>query len=321
MPSKSTPPKTHEECLELVCAVCTNLNGAKASRPVKKSEVNLIKKHVFAGYLEDSIWFPRGICTTCARRLYDIEKQDKEDPEKKKVNPRLPDDYICDVPVQTRSKAGTVCSCRWCSLARLNGLEFRRWQTGLRKVSHPAVTFICGDCGRGVLASVSSHKCSVTDQERVQALVKSLPAEVKGKLTAALLKEQLSADGPSTSTLSLPQAQGGKPLEVNVGHLPAPTQVNPLTVKEVQVMAGKAHLTGAQQESMLADLRSKFGTKVVESGMKKALPAHNRQYAESFTVEEKIFLDTKENPLKKHLYYCHAPHKFLGAVDKERGRD
>ena len=90
MPSKSTPTKTHEECLQLVCAFCTNLIGVKASRPVKKSELNLIKKHVFAGYLEDSMWFPRGICATCARRLYDLEKQDKEDLDKKKVHLRLP---------------------------------------------------------------------------------------------------------------------------------------------------------------------------------------------------------------------------------------
>ena len=238
MPNNPTPAKTHEECLKLVCAVCTNLCGHKASRHVQKAEVLLIKKHVFGDYQEDNIWFPRGICSTCSRRLSDLAKQEQEEPEKrKKVNLKLPDNYICEIPVQTRSKAGSVCTCRWCQLARLNGLDFRRWQQGLKKTTLPAVTFICKDCGRGVLATASSHTCSVTDQERVQSLLQSIPEKVKGKLTAALLKEQQCSQGPSTSTFSLPQPQGGRPLEVTVGHIPEEPEFNAITVKEAQAKA------------------------------------------------------------------------------------
>ena len=49
--------RSHEECLRLVCAVCTNLNGQKASRGVSESEAQLIKKHFFSKYKNDSLNF------------------------------------------------------------------------------------------------------------------------------------------------------------------------------------------------------------------------------------------------------------------------
>ena len=53
--------RSHEECLRLVCAVCTNLNGQKASRGVSGSEAQLIKKYVFSEYKKDSLYFPQVI--------------------------------------------------------------------------------------------------------------------------------------------------------------------------------------------------------------------------------------------------------------------
>ena len=303
------PAKTHDECLTLVCAVCTNLNGKKPQRGITYEEVILVQKHVFVGYQQESTLFPTGICTRCALDLYYLEKQSGQGDEgalkKKKIKLKLPDDYLCEIPKQTRSKASSVCDCRWCKLARLNGPEFRRWQQGLRKKVSQDVTYICGSCGRGVLATASSHKCNVSEQARVQALMMSLPDEVKGKLTVALLREQ--QDGEGSSTISLPQPQGGKLLEVTVGRLPDSPEVKQLSLIEVQVIAGKAHLTGEQQESVVADLRCKFGRKVVESGLQKAIPAHNRKYSEFFTVEEKEFRDKDNNILKKNLYFCHSP--------------
>ena len=56
----------------------------------------------------------------------------------------------------------------------------------------------------------------------------SIPEKVNGKLTAALLKEQQCPQGSSTSTFSLPQPQGGHPLEVTVGHIPEESEFNAL---------------------------------------------------------------------------------------------
>ena len=49
---------SHEDCLKLVCAVCTNLHGKKASRGVSEAEEKLIQKLVFSSYKKESPYFP-----------------------------------------------------------------------------------------------------------------------------------------------------------------------------------------------------------------------------------------------------------------------
>ena len=321
------PPLTHEECLRLVSEVCTNLRGSKAKRGVSEREVDLIRKHVFPGYQKGSIWFPQGLCTSCSADLHVLDNQgeggdeDKENNVKKrKVNLTLPQDYICDLPIQTRSKTVTTCSCRWCILARLAGMNFRKWKDGLRKkiTGNPCITYICKECGKGVGSTVKKHTCHASDLDRVRALVESIPASVKAKLTLALIRDQ--QETACSSSFSLPQPQGGKKVQVTVGPQPVQPKLKPLSLKEVQVMAGKAHLTGEQQKSVMGDLRAKFGKNVVEPGMKVALPIHNKKFARFFTVEKRSFLTSDGVLEEKHLFFCHSPVEFLQEVDRERGR-
>ena len=298
------PTKSHQQCLELVCAVCTNLNGYKAKKVVSDIEVELIKKYVFPGYEKHSIWFPQGLCVRCALDLREYDHKEEEQEKEnggggdgissgtkmyrrkhRNVKLVLPDDYICNLPIQTRGQVLKICTCRWCYLARLNGPDFQKWRASLNKSIRPIITHICSDCGRGVPVTVKVHKCSTTDQDRVRSLVQSLPSQVKGKLTLALLKEQQDINSNSEATIALPQLNGGHKVQVTVGKV-AMKQPVPLNVKEVQVMSSKAHLTGAQQQSILADLRSKWGRQVVEPGMQKALPEHNRMFSEYFSVEK-----------------------------------
>ena len=74
----ATPAKSHIECLHLVCAVCTNLNGTKAERTVTSNEELLIKKHVFTNFRKGSFWLPQGICTKCRIDLNTLGKQGSE---------------------------------------------------------------------------------------------------------------------------------------------------------------------------------------------------------------------------------------------------
>ena len=73
---------------------------------------------------------------------------------------------------------------------------------------------------------------------------------------------------------------------VTVGKVTGQQKLNPLSLKDVQMMSSKAHLTGVQQESILADIRSKWGKKVVKPGLQKALSEHNLKYAKHLRVEE-----------------------------------
>ena len=71
----------------------------------------------------------------------------------------------------------------------------------------------------------------------------------------------------------------GRDVQVTVGKVTEQQKLNPLSLKDVQIMSSKAHLTGVQQESILADIRSKWGKKVVKPGLQKGLPEHNMKYA------------------------------------------
>ena len=112
------------------------------------------------------------------------------------------------------------------------------------------------------------------------------------------MNEQQNKEG--SSTLSLPKPEVRKPLKVTVGSIDKPLNIEPLTVKEAQAIANKAHLTGVQQESVLADLRSKFGTQIIEKGLKLAIPALNRKYAQFFISEDKLFMDTDDCFVRKN---------------------
>ena len=69
-------PRSHEENIKLVCAVCTNLNGYKAKSSVVDKDIELIKKHVFPGFCKNNNWLPQGICIRCALDLRELDQQE-----------------------------------------------------------------------------------------------------------------------------------------------------------------------------------------------------------------------------------------------------
>ena len=68
------------------------------------------------------------------------------------------------------------------------------------------------------------------------------------------------------------------------------------------MMSSKAHFTGVQQESILADIRSKWGKKVVKPGLQKALPEQNMKYAKHFRVEKKQLETTGGDLVMKDFF-------------------
>ena len=230
------------------------------------TEVSLIRKHVYAGFQPGNIWLPQGMCTRCAVDIHVLDRQLSEERElrcntsnemgdkevastKKKISLKLPDDYMCDIPIKTRSKIETNCYCRWCKLARLNGLQFKQWQQGLKKWVTTSITYICSCCGKGVASlNTGSHTCSAADQARVKAMVQSIPREMKGKLAVALIRDQISKQSnSSTGSISLIDANGGNPVQVTVGTMSNRDEIKPITLREAQTISSKAHLTGRQQ--------------------------------------------------------------------------
>ena len=96
--------------------------------------------------------------------------------------------------------------------------------------------------------------------------------------------------------LHLPPATGGKPVPVQVGQQATTPMMKPMTHKDVIQMASRSHLSGEQQSSVMADMRSMWGRKVVEPGLK--------QFSSYYTVEEKPFMATGDHSTPKHLFFC-----------------
>ena len=112
--------------------------------------------------------------------------------------------------------------------------------------------------------TVTKHVCNATDADRVKALVMSIPKEIKAKVALALVRDEIKNN--CTNSIDLPQIQGGRSTKVTIGAMSVHPESVQLTHKEVQLMSSKSHLTGEQQKSIMADLRVKFGKKVVQSG-------------------------------------------------------
>ena len=304
------PAMSHESALALVCSVCTNLRGSKAVRQVNQVEEKLIQQHVFPLYQMGNQWFPQGLCKGC---IFDLQCLSRG--ENKKLT--LPSDYSCDIPRNLRSVSGP-CSCRWCSLARLSGPAFTTWKRNLIKEHRPPITYLCTKCGQGVPAAQVSHTCSVSDLDRVQGMLESIPPEIKGRLALALLRE-IGMEGAGDRNLVLPQVHGGLPTQVHIGALSSGPGV--LTTSEAQAMATNAHLTGAQLKSVAADLRAKFGKKLIEARLSEAIPKQNSRFAPFFTVERKVFYDKNMVPMDpKPLFFCHRLQEFLSLVAELRGQ-
>ena len=103
-------------------------------------------------------------------------------------------------------------------------------------------------------ASQDSHSCMVSDKERVQSMVANLPTELKGKLALALIKElNENEQGAGDHSIKLPQASGGPSVQVCIGTQSNTNIIHPLSHTEAQTIGSKAHLTGGQLRSAMAD--------------------------------------------------------------------
>ena len=128
MPAKK---RTHDENLDIVCAVCTNTRGQKCSRKVSPAEEAAIKENVLETYSRSDPRFPHGICEGCHLDL--SQRISGLPPGQEYRTLHLVDNYDAELPVTTRSMADQSCLCKWCERARLNGLAWKRFMESCKK--------------------------------------------------------------------------------------------------------------------------------------------------------------------------------------------
>ena len=72
-------------------------------------------------------------------------------------------------------------------------------------------------------------------------------------------------------------------------------------------------------DTILANMRLKFGRNFVEPGQEEASSLHNSQYRQFFTGKQAEFHDKDEKPIAKPFVYCSQYIPFLNMVAKNRG--
>ena len=101
----------HEKCRSLVCVVCYQ----KASRSLFEAEILLVQEFLIDGYRSSHPDFPNGVCTGCSIAL----SRKRSDPT---VALPVVENYDSDRKAGLRSV--DTCTCKICSVAKLNGLAF-----------------------------------------------------------------------------------------------------------------------------------------------------------------------------------------------------
>ena len=100
-----------EKCRSKVCVVCYQ----KASRSLSEAEIQLVQEFLIDGYSSSHPDFPNGVCTGCSINL-----------SKKRNDPTaalsIVENYDPDRKAGLRSV--NMCSCKICSVAKLNGPAF-----------------------------------------------------------------------------------------------------------------------------------------------------------------------------------------------------
>ena len=97
-------------------------------------------------------------------------------------------------------------------------------------------------------------------------------------------------------------------------------QSDQISCKDVLTMAASAHLTGKQTDSVLADIRSVLGRKIIMPGVKEARVTHNSQYKEYFSSSMVKFKNSQGEQLMKAFCWCSKLQDFLTNVADKRGR-
>ena len=72
-------------------------------------------------------------------------------------------------------------------------------------------------------------------------------------------------------------------------------------------------------DTILANMRLKFGRNFVEPGQEEASSLHNSQYRQFFTAKQAEFHDKDEKPIAKPFVYCNQYIPFLNMVARNRG--
>ena len=303
---------SHEENRAKICAVCYGRSGSKATQRVTAILEQGLRSLVFSDYRVSDERFPSGVCTTCRLSLLENMKGSSlgnRDAPRKMLLPD-PDCYEVKLSKVTRSFSAQECQCMICVLARMNGLEWKRFVADCKKEKSdfsPGVKYdrLCSNCFSPIYRG--SHHTEDACRSRRQAFsnltVAVSNANTSMELVASNFLKTTSSEAQS-STVALRQSTGGRhPLVVTIGS-PESDVTEPISADEVKVIQTEARLSDNQMGSVLKNLRLKFGRKIAESAVRETLISEKTKFDEFFSADLLQFWDNDGSYILKPVVFC-----------------
>ena len=306
-----------------VCGVCTR----KAANLIAISDTVLIfiKDYVYKDY--NRYEYPSVICMSCDATLRYIDKlEDGEIPIQ-----RLPDitDYESKraPPRVTRSSTSGDCGCFWCTIDKMNGLEYKRHKESVRPVTkakaQPKKTVVrCAEChsiiGRGL-----AHKCTKTTRnENAKEMVREFSGEGQRRTASKLLNEFCDDEGVDKRHGTLAVNSGNKKKIITMG----PQKPQPqIAVKDMIEFGNARNLSDEALMDVGTFVRRSIGKNYVEANLEKTLPKVKLQLKDFFVLK---MVDTlkkkkgKEDRILTHpLVLVEDIKAFSAQIMAERGLD
>ena len=290
--------KDHEACRKLVCVVCWGSSGKKASRPVSKSEAAALRQFVVSSYSTADPRFPTGLCTDCHFILGTWMRGSD--------NPRplpMPPSYQAMLPITTRSLE--MCNCKICSLARLNGLDWKNFVSDMKTAHKPLnknVERLCAKCFSRIYPG--NHHTEQVCRSVVQAVenISDVNPAILDKVVHDHLNKAVNESGDNT--VKIFGKHGGQATTISIGQPKKVSEASPLSVKEVLDIQIEANLSDNQVLSVLKNLRLKWGWKAVESNIREALVERKGVFEKYFDVENTTFEDGEGGKFESPFVFC-----------------
>ena len=285
-----------------------------------------IKELVYEGYSMSEDRFPTGLCDTCHFCLADnivghSHKNSKAPPRLLKIL----DTETYDIQLQrvTRGNPATSCQCNICSVARMNGVQWKKFISDSKKESKdtlgsPLIKFskLCNKCLAPIYrgSNHSEERCQskrVSLQNIIQAVANS--NSNLDLVASNILRDRIHDTG--SKNVQLRSDTGGDPLNVVVDKNNN-LQEKQITVEEAKVIQIEAGISDNQLGKVMKNFRLKLGRKVVQPGLREKMIADKAKFDQFFTADEVQFCKSDGEKIVRP--FCHSPAKLKPSQAKAK---
>ena len=295
----------HEKCRRLVCVVCYN----KAPRLLTELETKHVQDFVIEGYTISNPDFPCGICKNCS---FIISKKSR-DPTVK-----LPLVESYDPGRTAGLRSVSVCSCKICSVAKMNGLASLTCARKKNKRGRPSTKSLptaarhCSNCFSAIYrgSNHSAESCKISRRSKVDQLL--------GIASPTTIQRAASRNEKETDLKITPLGPPAKLKKV---------KKELFSVESCLGLQQDLGLSNTKTKILLQGIRSGSGSRqIVESKAYKKIQEKNHCLDGYFEMRMLNYrFEDKEKKISKHVeiptVVCSDLPSLIDEVLRERQRD